>query len=67
MRDLGVSVGPPGRAIPAAPWDAVVGAAASTTSNPHENVNTNKVVSGEAEKICEQLCKAKRFFFGRNV
>lgn len=79
IRDLNVSVGPPGKPIPAAPFEAVVNAAAGTpntsgsggetTESPvvNSSSSTDTKSGGEVEARCQQLCKAKRFFFGRNA
>ncbi|EAU89668.1 carbonic anhydrase [Coprinopsis cinerea okayama7 len=51
IRDLGVSVGPPGKAIPPVPFASVVNAAEKTTA-AHET----------PQKRCEEMCKSRRSF-----
>ncbi|RDB29961.1 Carbonic anhydrase 2 [Hypsizygus marmoreus] len=64
IRDLGISVGPPGKEIPAAPFAAVESAAAQT----EQKAEAPKVLAEESPKArCESLCKAKRSLFGRSA
>ncbi|KAF6764094.1 carbonic anhydrase [Ephemerocybe angulata] len=63
VRDLGISVGPPGKAIPAPPFAAVAKAAEKTTVS-HEAPKAEPVQSVEAR--CQEQCKTKRSFLPRN-
>ncbi|KAF8155566.1 carbonic anhydrase [Crassisporium funariophilum] len=54
VKDLGISVGPPGKAIPPPPFAAVAKSATESTMTPHEPPKAR----------CEQLCKAKRSLSG---
>ncbi|KXN86497.1 Carbonic anhydrase [Leucoagaricus sp. SymC.cos] len=68
IHDLGVSVGPPGKPVPAAPFPAVANAAISTARKHSSNSTEGNTTEGsgghdgEVSKRCEQICQAKRFF-----
>jgi len=59
VRDLGISVGPPGKAIPTPPLDAVAKSASGSVD-----------AHATPRKRCERLCMAKRSLgglFGKTV
>ncbi|KDR79973.1 hypothetical protein GALMADRAFT_61844 [Galerina marginata CBS 339.88] len=60
VQDLGISVGPPGVAIPKIPFEAVA-KSAEAAAKAHESAPK---ASETPKKPCEQLCKAKRAFAG---
>ncbi|KAF9445626.1 carbonic anhydrase [Macrolepiota fuliginosa MF-IS2] len=74
VRDLNVSAGPPGKAIPAAPFPVVANAIADIPSPTEKQmseslaISLNSTAGGEGNANvrarCEQSCKAKRFFSG---
>lgn len=65
VRDLGVSVGPPGREIPSAPFPAVAAAAEKSQQQEQPKTLTNSNSTQESPKArCESLCKAKRNLLG---
>ncbi|TFK26093.1 carbonic anhydrase [Coprinopsis marcescibilis] len=55
IKDLGISVGPPGQPIPAIPFAKVAGVAASAAQTDHT-----------VQVRCEEMCKSKRSFLPAN-
>lgn len=59
VRDLGISVGPPGKAIPPAPFAAVAGAAEKASAAHQAPAQT-------VEVRCAEMCKTKRNFLPKD-
>ncbi|KAF8068971.1 carbonic anhydrase [Lyophyllum atratum] len=65
VRDLGISVGPPGREIPSAPFPAVAAAAEKSQQQEQPKVLAHANATHESPKArCESLCEAKRNLLG---
>jgi len=70
VQDLGISVGPAGKAIPAIPFASVAKAASETASahTPTNGTTTDKAITvlslPTLQQRCGQLCKMKRSLAG---
>jgi len=67
VKDLGISVGPPGKEIPASPFPPVPAAAGTTQQNEFSKVLSNSNTHETPKARCESLCKAKRNFLARGL